>query len=179
MESLDELLPFGAKAIAVVPATEEGVEAEIRKEQCEAIGKAIIQLPDEFRMPLVLKDIAGLSVADIARILDIKEGTIKTRVHRARLRLRKSLEEGLPKAELPPPAYSRQVCLDLLRAKQESLDRGVEMPDGDAVICERCQAVFETLDLTKEVCRTMGDIELPPRLRKLLVETMQAQPDSG
>ena len=80
--------------------------------------------------------------------------------HRGRLKVRKALEVGLPERELPPPAYDRQVCMDLLTAKMEALDRGVEMPNADQIICERCRAVFATLDLATDVCASMaaGDV---------------------
>ena len=172
MESLEELLPFGEAEIAVVPAAGGGVEAQIRREHQELVRAAIAALPEEFRMALVLKDIVGFSSGEVAEILGIKEATVKTRVHRARLRLRKALEAGLPRQELPPPAYDAQVCLDLLRAKQHSLDRGVEMPNADAIICDRCQAVFATMDLTKSVCSTLGEGELPAELRALLLENV-------
>jgi RNA polymerase sigma-70 factor (ECF subfamily) len=177
MESLDELLPFGAEKMAVVPANTDAFDEQVRREQRETVGAAIAELPTDFRMPLVLKDIVGFSIDEVATILDLNPATVKTRVHRARLRLRKALEPGLPQNELPPPAYSQQVCLDLLQAKQESLDRGVEMPNADAIICERCQAVFATLDLAKEACGTLAKIELPSRLRELLFRTMGHRKD--
>lgn len=173
MESLDDLLPFGEPRIAVVPAESDTIDEQMRREQREAVGAAITALPSEFRMALVLKDIVGFSVEEVARVLDVKPATVKTRVHRARLRLRKALESGLPHEALPPPAYSQQVCLDLLHAKQHSLDRGVEMPNANEIICERCQAVFATMDLTKNVCSTLGDGELPPAVRELLIENIK------
>src|SRR5260370_1003006 len=43
--------------------------------------------------PLVLHDVEGLSTQEIAEALDVKPGTIKSRVHRGRLYLRKRLAE--------------------------------------------------------------------------------------
>lgn len=167
-EHLDEPGAFAEAEVAVVPSGTDPFDEEVRREQREAVGAAITALPDDFRMPLVLKEIVGLPVADVARILDLKEGTVKTRLHRARLRLRDALAEGLPKAALPPPAYTKQVCLDLLKAKQDSLDRGVEMPDAEGIICERCQAVFSTLDLAQDVCGRLGEEGMPAEVRALL-----------
>ncbi len=164
MESFEQLMPIGDRELAVV---EGGAEMMIRKEGVEQVERAITQLPIHFRMPLVLKDIAGLSIASVAEILGIKQATVKTRVHRARLKLRQSIEGLLPRRELPPPAYSRQVCLDLLRAKQEAIDRGVGMPN--EVVCDRCAAVFATMDLTHEYCEELGRGELPDELRRVLL----------
>jgi hypothetical protein len=173
MESLEELLPFGESRMAVLPTDEEdGSTEQIRRAGRERVGEVIVSLPVTFRLPLVLKEIIGLSMAEVAGILGIKEATVKTRVHRARLRLRQAVEAGLPLKEGPPPAYSKQVCLDLLRAKQEALDRGVEFPRAKEIICERCQTVFATMDLAHDVCREIGDGQLPEDLRKLVLAPM-------
>ena len=174
MESLEELLPFGAKKMAVVPDGDQVLDEQFRREQREAVGAAIMTLPTEFRVALVLKDIVGFSISEVAAILDVKQATVKTRVHRARLRVRRALEEGLPEKELPPPAYSRQVCLDLLQAKQDSMDRGVDMPNASEIICDRCSAVFSTMDLARDTCASLAENEMPKPLRELLMQEMRA-----
>ncbi|HMQ21668.1 MAG TPA: RNA polymerase sigma factor [Planctomycetota bacterium] len=174
MASLDELLPFGQPRIAVVPDSSDEFEEHVRRDQQEVVGQAILTLPHDFRMALVLKEIVGFSVEEVATILGIPQNTVKTRLHRARLKVRDALAKGLPQRELAAPAYSKQVCLDLLEAKQEALDRGTEMPNADAIICERCLAVFATLDLSQEVCRALrSSEELPSELREKLSEAMR------
>jgi RNA polymerase sigma-70 factor (ECF subfamily) len=160
LASLDELVPFGDPKMAVL---EGPLDEQIRKEGRERVEAAITGLPIEFRMPLVLKEIVGLPIAEVAAVLGLKPATVKTRVHRARLRLRDALLEGAPERALPAPAYSEQVCLDLLEAKQEALDRGVELDQ--AVVCERCQAVFSSLDATQDLCSRMADGPLPAEVR--------------
>ena len=51
----------------------------------------IQSLPFEYRTPLVLRDIEGYPVKQIASLLGLKEATAKTRIHRARLFLREKL----------------------------------------------------------------------------------------
>lgn len=170
MESVDEMLPFGERKIALLPsAMDDSLGEQLRREGQERVGEAIASLPVTFRLPLVLKEIIGFSVAEVANILGIKEATVKTRIHRARLRVRQAVEAVLPRKEGPPLAYSKQVCLDLLRAKQEALDRGAGFPRAKEIICERCQVVFATMDLAQELCVQMGEGELPNELRKLLL----------
>ncbi len=173
--SLDEELPFGASRAARVATPDPGpLEEGLRREGERRVGEAIAVLPLEFRMPLVLKEIVGFSVAEVAGMLGLKPATVKTRLHRARLRLRDALDEVLPRRELPPAAYSEQVCLDLLRAKQESLDRGTAFPEtGDEVTCERCRAVFRSLDLASDLCAGLGRGELPPTLRRRLLDRLE------
>lgn len=176
LESLEQMLPFGEPLMAVVPSEDGGpVTAGIRKEARHAIEEAIAALPLAFRMPLILKEIVGFSLTEIGGILEIGEATVKTRVHRARLRIRKALESSLPKREVPPAIYSEQICLDLLRAKQETLDRGVDFEFPSEVVCERCSELFATMDLAQSVCHDISRGELPAELReRLLSEIVRA-----
>ena len=178
MQSLDELLPFGEPRMAVVPDETDGpLNQQIREDGRRQIEAAIAGLPLSFRMPLVLKEVVGCSLAEIAGILGLKEATVKTRLHRARLRIRKALEEALPEKTVPPPIYSKQVCLDLLQAKQDTLDRGVAFDFPDQLVCERCAELFATLDLAQGVCREIARGELPERLRReLLAQVGPAAP---
>jgi RNA polymerase sigma-70 factor (ECF subfamily) len=63
------------------------VDAERRS----AVGKAIATLPEKYRAPLILRDIDGRSYEEIAAILRTNEGTIKSRISRARALLREKL----------------------------------------------------------------------------------------
>jgi RNA polymerase sigma-70 factor (ECF subfamily) len=55
------------------------------------ITHALDQLPEEQRVPIVLVDVEGYSVSDTARMLDIAEGTVKSRCARGRAKLAKLL----------------------------------------------------------------------------------------
>jgi RNA polymerase sigma-70 factor (ECF subfamily) len=63
----------------------------LQSELHSILSAAIDELPTDFRTALVLRDIEGLSNSEIAETLHITVGTIKSRVHRARLFLRKRL----------------------------------------------------------------------------------------
>lgn len=174
LESLHELLPSGEDRVPDIPSRRDGpYDAALRKESRETVEEAVARLPIHFRIPLTLKDILEFSVAEVAEILGLKEATVKTRVHRARLYLRRELARRLPNKEAPPPDHSRQMCLDLIRAKQESLDRGVEFPLGEEELCSRCRAFFNTLDLAQDACRSISRGEIPETLKKELLENMR------
>lgn len=171
--SLQDLLPFGEPLIAQIASDlDEEVVSQIRKESLEEMEARIAELPMEFRMPLVLKDIIGLTVPEIAEATGMPEGTIKSRVHRARLKLRLLIDGKLPRTdeEAPAAAYPIQVCLDLLDAKQSSLDLETEFRSD--VICQRCQSVFASLDLTQDVCGELARGEIPEGLRDRLKAAM-------
>ncbi len=64
----------------------------ITRERQSAVQAAISTLPDKYRVPLVLRDIEGRTYEDIAAMLDINIGTIKSRISRARNFLREKLD---------------------------------------------------------------------------------------
>jgi RNA polymerase sigma-70 factor (ECF subfamily) len=68
-------------------ASAEGAEVQ------ERVQSALLSLPKDLRMAIVLYDIEGQSYRDIAETLDIPEGTVKSRIHRARNALRSELAE--------------------------------------------------------------------------------------
>lgn len=65
----------------------------IRKEAVEFIRECMDQLPEEYKIPYLLKDIEQLSEEEVIEILGISKAVMKIRVHRARLFLRKKIEE--------------------------------------------------------------------------------------
>jgi RNA polymerase sigma-70 factor (ECF subfamily) len=69
------------------------VQPEARLDAAE-LYQAISQLPDKFRDALVAIDIVGLTYSEAARALRVREGTITTRLHRARHRVAGSLSQS-------------------------------------------------------------------------------------
>jgi RNA polymerase sigma-70 factor (ECF subfamily) len=59
----------------------------------EEVTRAIDALPDEYRTAVILSDLQGLRYAEIAQILDIPEGTVKSRLFRGRRILQKKLRD--------------------------------------------------------------------------------------
>lgn len=176
LPGLADLLPDPQDDIAQLPdpnpAAGDPAAALVRQEALSAVSAALAELPEPFRLAVVLKDIAELPVADVASILGLREATVKTRVHRGRLALRQALARQLPSRPAPPPEHERSVCLDLLQAKQEALDRGVPFPVPPADLCQRCRSLLGGLDLAQEACHRLGEGELPVALRAALEERM-------
>ena len=65
----------------------------VRKEMHDRVRKAVERLEPDFREILVLRHLEQLSVADVAELLEIAPGTVKSRHFRALERLRSILEE--------------------------------------------------------------------------------------
>jgi RNA polymerase sigma-70 factor (ECF subfamily) len=58
----------------------------------ELVRKLLCKVPDEFRIPLVLAEVDGMSYAEIAETLHISLNTVRTRIFRAREKFRKELK---------------------------------------------------------------------------------------
>jgi len=61
------------------------------------VESALAALPPDFRVAVVLCDIEGLSYEEISEILDVKLGTVRSRIHRGRAMLRASLAHRAPR----------------------------------------------------------------------------------
>jgi RNA polymerase sigma-70 factor (ECF subfamily) len=77
----------------VGPASRPGDDPAAATENRQVYA-AIHELPEEFRDALVAVDIVGLSYGEAARALEVKEGTLTTRLFRARDRVGRRLEAG-------------------------------------------------------------------------------------
>jgi len=66
--------------------------AVVPRELLMDVDKYVTLLPDEFRMPLLMLAIEGMTIPEIAEILEIPAGTVKSRIFYGRKRLKDSLE---------------------------------------------------------------------------------------
>src|SRR6187455_3192164 len=84
---------------------EEVLRAQLRR----AVVAAIAELPEIYRVPVVLRDIEGLTTEEASSRLEVKDQTLKSRLHRGRLMLRDKLDvfrSGLSlHRPTPTPAY--------------------------------------------------------------------------
>lgn len=72
---------------------ESSAEDEVEKEDTGRIIKsALFKLPHEYRTPIIMVDVEGRQLKEVAEILGINMNTLKTRLHRARLMLRDMLK---------------------------------------------------------------------------------------
>ncbi len=92
----------GADSVKLVNGNERPEERVLRGELNNLLQVGISQLPEDQRIVLVLNDVQGFSYQEIAEIIDQPLGTVKSRLSRARRRLRDFL---LQQQELLPSQY--------------------------------------------------------------------------
>jgi len=94
--SIDDLMPdFDANGCRVEPFWQipKSVDELVAERQTrELILAKIDELPENYRIVLMLRDIEELSTQDVAALLDVSENVVKVRLHRARAALKKLLE---------------------------------------------------------------------------------------
>jgi RNA polymerase sigma-70 factor (ECF subfamily) len=85
------------ETLARVPDGVGGADEALAQRQLQAaLFQAIAALPEDRRIVVVLRDLEGLSYDEIAQVLDLEPGTVRSRLHRARLELRERLEKFIP-----------------------------------------------------------------------------------
>jgi RNA polymerase sigma-70 factor, ECF subfamily len=72
------------------------------------IKRAIESLPQIYREAVVLRDVEGLNYCEIAQVLHCPDGTVMSRLGRARGRLRVALQEWAPQQATKPPSGRRE-----------------------------------------------------------------------
>lgn len=75
----------------VIPAAAPADEVSAATSLSSDVQRAVEELPDEYRVAVVLCDVIGLSYAEIAESLGVPVGTVRSRIHRGRARLRERL----------------------------------------------------------------------------------------
>ncbi|MEO7842402.1 MAG: sigma-70 family RNA polymerase sigma factor [Candidatus Eisenbacteria bacterium] len=94
--SLDELQEQLQDASMQFADPKANKEVDLEREQLSGmVGSAIATLPERYRVALVLRDIDGLAYEEISQILKIPGGTVRSRINRARLMLKRKLEPML------------------------------------------------------------------------------------
>jgi RNA polymerase sigma-70 factor (ECF subfamily) len=94
MESTDEV--FEVKDLDVMwrnPHDSNPRKTLMRKEVLREINEAISQLPDRQRSAIVLFEGEGLSIREVAQVMECSEGAVKFNIHQARKKLRASLRQ--------------------------------------------------------------------------------------
>ncbi len=188
--SLDELMPDDAELSRLLRDPAPGPETRVlHGEQHELLRRAILRIPAQLRIVLVLHDMEDLGTEEVAQILNLQPGTVRVRLHRARLSVRKEIArvlESSTSSERPHklrrrrPAHSSSkrpaACRELFANLSEYLDGRVEprtCAEMSAHIdaCPNCVAFLRDLRTAIDRCRSLEvgcDPAVLERLRSAL-----------
>jgi len=190
--SLEELMPDRRELEKLSGGTHGTPEtALLRRENAKRLREAVRKLPPEYRLILVLHDMEELSDTDIAEITGLREGTIRVRLHRARLFVRKELTKRhilnhhqqammsrAPIPEKPRERRCKEMFAELSSYLDDELDDSLcEELEKHMDGCEPCKAFLTSLEKTIEQCRIAPnetpDPHFAARLRQELLSEYQ------
>jgi RNA polymerase sigma-70 factor (ECF subfamily) len=165
--SLEELMPNQLDLELLTAKTQGTPEtALVRSENAKRLRETVQKLPPDYRLVLVLHDMEELSDSDIAEITGLRPGTIRVRLHRARLFVRKELarQEHERKRQISKDAAAVQGrprerrCKEMFAELSNYLDEQLD----DSLCaelekhmqgCEPCKAFLASLEETIQSCR--------------------------
>jgi RNA polymerase sigma-70 factor (ECF subfamily) len=138
---------------------------EVQRHLQEAIGA----LDPMYREVLILRDVEGLTAAEVAEVLGLTVEAVKSRLHRARVAVRARVAPflGIPRAEgQSPPTSGCPDVLDFFSRKLEGEISGSVCEELEAHLrrCPRCSARCDSLRASLALCKRAGEEAVPPRI---------------
>jgi RNA polymerase sigma-70 factor, ECF subfamily len=182
--SLDALMPDESEMVALCSRRQVDPETHAYNRQQSAwLQRAIVRLPPPYREALVLHDMEGFHYSEVAEITGVREATIRVRLHRARLFVRKELSahrrpascgrEPRNTAQPVPPQRCRSLFARLSDYLDGDLDDAFcEEMQKHLANCPPCVVFLASLEQTVELCRKFrpaGRVPLSAKLRQELL----------
>jgi RNA polymerase sigma-70 factor (ECF subfamily) len=193
--SLDELMPDEVELGRLLKDAGQSPEGNLlHAEQSRLLHQAVLRIPAQLRIVLVLHDMEEMTTEQVAQILNLQLGTVRVRLHRARLSVRKEMSrildrtpeqtdnqkpaqkkaQGLPPKDAQRPTECRELFLNL----SEYLDGRVEPRTCDQMrehieACPACVAFLRDLRGAIDRCRSLElpcDPAVASRLRTILTQ---------
>ncbi len=167
------------RAAAAVPHPGPGPEEDLQNRQLEAVlAGAIAALAPMYREVLVLRDVEGLTAVQVAEVLGISVDAVKSRLHRARLEIRKSLASLLEIGEEKPARGRSRMCPDMLRLFSRHLEGEISAAacaemGRHVERCRRCREACASLQRTLALCRTLPAPEVPGPVQESIREGLR------
>ncbi|HEV2196017.1 MAG TPA: sigma-70 family RNA polymerase sigma factor [Candidatus Acidoferrum sp.] len=193
--SLEELMPDRQELQKLSGSPDGTPETSLlHRENAKRLREAVQRLPAEYRLILVLHDMEELSDGDVAEITGLRPGTIRVRLHRARLFVRKELakQEQQPMRRqaakrageihslaLPRQRRCKEMFAELSNYLDDELDDSLcEELEKHMDGCEPCKAFLSSLEKSIQQCRIApnesSDPHIAARLRRELLFEYQS-----
>ena len=169
MASLDDA------AVRETASGAASAEARVHAQQIgQAISASLLGLSDTHREAIVLKDVEGLSAEAIAKILGEDVAAVKSRIHRARVELRRSLTALLGDSAGPAP------CPELAELLSGYVSHDIDQStcaviETHLATCPNCTAACNDLQRTVSLCRRIPGGTVPSAVQKAVRRALQQQ----
>lgn len=143
-----------------------------------ALERAIAGLDRKYREIFVLRDVEGLTAPEVATVTGLSIAAIKSRLHRARARVREQLAPLLMPDETVPVA-SELPCPDVVKLFSRHLEgdispRTCARMEEHLSACPRCRASCDALRDVLQLCRTAPSPEVPAALQEKVRAAIRA-----
>lgn len=180
--SLEELMPGREELEGIGGETSINPEGiAIRSEQGQRLRAAIRNLPPQYRIVLVLRDMEGFTDDEVGEITGLRPATVRVRLHRARLFVRRELGHAKAQAAKKTESESRTArCKKMFAGLSDYLDGELddftcEEIEAHLNDCEPCKKFLKSLEESIKQCR-QSPADCPDRdraaeIRKELLST--------
>lgn len=121
---IDTMNEQGEARVIILPSARHDGDPEAAAARAEVrhlLERAMDRLPDRFRIVFILRDIEEMSIEETATELGLRPETVKTRLHRARLLLRQTLDKTLSDALSDTFPFAGARCARITRTVFERL----------------------------------------------------------
>jgi RNA polymerase sigma-70 factor (ECF subfamily) len=184
-----ELVLYNGTGAAAVPVIEDPAGALIGRMSQEAIERAIRALPVDYQEVAALYFSESLSYQEIAGILSIPVGTVRSRLHRARKRLqqlllREAIDAGIapatPPVVTPIPGLDPVLCAEAFSHIDDYIDRELTAEEMEHVrahleLCALCSTEFAYEEHLLDAVRAkLRRIDVPPAVRSAVAKRLAA-----
>jgi RNA polymerase sigma-70 factor (ECF subfamily) len=194
MLSLDQLMPDELELGRLLQDASESPESNLlHAEQHKLLHQAVLRIPVQLRLVRVLHDMEELATQQVAQVLALQPGTVRVRLHRARLWVRKEMSKTLDGTqdsveESSIGKHSRRhearakkrpfECRELFSNLSDYLDSRIEPQSCEKMrnhieACPACVAFLRDVRGAIDCCRSMQvpcDPAIAPRLRAVLTQ---------
>lgn len=189
--SLEELMPGELELQQLLLSSEDSPERNVlHAEQHHLLHQAVLHIPSSLRLVLVLHDMEELGTEQVAQILGLQPGTVRVRLHRARLSVRQEMHRilgnshGAGAADPAPPgkAFRKRKtgaeCRELFANLSEYLDRRMNSTTCEQMkehieACPNCIAFLKDLRVAIDRCKSLNmecDPDVAARMRELFTQ---------
>lgn len=167
--SIEVLMPDRKELERLAAQQPSPERAAMGRQAAARLQQAVLKLPPDFRLVLVLHDMEKLSTEEIARVLGISEGNVRVRLHRARVFVRNELSRTAPRkpaartAAPPRPLRCKKLFAELSNYLDQQLDDSLcDQIEQHMHGCSPCQVFLASLERTIEQCRRHPPARLSP-----------------